>query len=61
MLCAEYKKIVDEKPKPGYVFHLLDVSLRITPMNVLKLENLQWYEIDDDKDLVYAEDNIKIL
>ena len=56
----EYEKIVDEKPKLGYEFQLLDVSQRITPMNVLKLEDLQWYEIDDEQDLAFAEANVKI-
>ena len=60
ILCSEYEKIVAEKPKLGYEFQLLDVSQRITPLNVLKLENLQWYEIDDEQDLKYAEDNIII-
>ena len=60
ILCSEYEKIVDEKPKLGYEFQLLDVSQRITPMHVLKLDNLQWYEIDDEQDLKYAEENIKI-
>lgn len=56
----EYEKIVDEKPKLGYEFQLLDVSKRITPMNVLKLDGLQWYEIDDEKDLEFAEQNVAI-
>lgn len=56
----EYEKIVDEKPKLGYEFQLLDVSQRITPMNVLRLENLQWYEIDDERDLAFAEENVLI-
>ena len=60
ILCSEYEKIIDEKPKLGYEFQLLDVSKRITPMNVLKLEKLQWYEIDDERDLQYAEENINI-
>lgn len=60
ILCSEYKKIVDDKPKLGYEFQLLDASQRITPMHVLKLDNLQWYEIDDEQDLKYAEENIKI-
>lgn len=59
-LCKEYEKIVDEKPKLGYEFMLLDVSQRVTPMNVLKVNDLQWYEIDDDQDLAYAEQNITI-
>ena len=60
LLCREYGKIKNEKPKLGYEFQLLDVSRRISPMHVLKLENLQWYEIDDEQDLEYAEKNIKV-
>ena len=60
LLCSEYEKIVDEKPKLGYEFQLLDVSQRITPMNVLRVDNLQWYEIDDTQDLFYAEEHIRI-
>lgn len=60
VLCSEYEKIVEEKPKLGYEFQLLDVSQRITPMNVLKINNLQWYEIDDTQDLAYAEEHIEI-
>lgn len=60
LLCSEYEKIVNEKFMLGYEFQLLDVSQRITPMNVLKVDNLQWYEIDDTQDLKYAEENITI-
>ena len=60
ILCSEYEKIVDVKPKLGYEFQLLDVSQRITPMNVLKVDGLQWYEIDDTQDLKFAEENINI-
>lgn len=59
-LVQEYQKIVEQKPKLGYEFQLLDVSKRITPMNVLKIDGLQWYEIDDVNDLDFAEKNIKI-
>lgn len=59
-LINEYEKIVDSKPKLGYEFQLLDVSQRIKPMNVLKVDNLQWYEIDDVHDLEYAEKNVRI-
>ena len=51
---------MDAKPKLGYEFQLLDVSQRITPMNVLKINDLQWYEIDDTQDLAYAEEHIEI-
>ena len=60
ILCSEYEKNVDEKPKLGYEFQLLDVSQRIIPMHVLKLDELQWYEIDDEQDLKYAEKNIQV-
>lgn len=59
-LCSEYEKIVEQKPKLGYEFQLLDVSQHIAPMHVLRLDDLQWYEIDDEDDLKYAEENIKI-
>lgn len=60
IVVEEYEKKVEEKPKLGYEFQLLDVSQRITPLNVLKLEGLQWYEIDDEQDLIFAEANVMI-
>jgi hypothetical protein len=36
------------------------MSQNVQPMNVLKVEGLQWYEIDDIDDLKFAEENIKI-
>lgn len=59
-MCAEYEMIVDEKPKLGYEYQLLYMSQHVMPLNVLKVEELQWYEIDDVEDLRYAEENIKI-
>lgn len=59
-MCNEYGKIVDEKLKLGYEYQLLYMSQNMMPMNVLKIEGLQWYEIDDIDDLKYAEENIKI-
>ena len=60
LLCAEYEKVIAERPKLGYEFQLLDVSRRIAPMHVLKVDDLQWYEIDDARDLAYAEEHISI-
>lgn len=51
VLCSKYEKIVVDKPKLGYEFQLLNVSQRTSPMNVLKVDGLQWYEIDDTEDL----------
>ena len=59
-MCREYAAIVDQKPKLGYEYELLDVSQRIQPMKVLCLEGLQWYEIDDEEDLRFAEANVRI-
>lgn len=59
-MCTEYEKIIEEKPKLGYEYQLLYMSQHIIPMNVLKVYDLQWYEIDDIDDLHYAENNIKI-
>ena len=59
--CIEdYAKKVDEKPKLGYEYQLLHVAQHFTPMHVLKLDGLQWYEIDDINDLQFAEQNIRI-
>ena len=59
-MCAEYEKIVNEKPKLGYEYQLLYMSQHVQPMNVLKVDGLQWYEIDDMEDLRFAEENVKI-
>lgn len=57
-MCNEYEAILHEKPKLGYEFQLLFMSKYIQPMRVLKVEELLWYEIDDEIDLKYAEDKI---
>lgn len=57
---SEYEKILSETPKLGYEYQLLDISRRIIPMNVLKIEGLQWYEIDDVEDLSFAEKNVSV-
>ena len=37
-----------------------EVLLSARPLYVLAEENLQWYEIDDEKDLEFAEQKIRI-
>lgn len=59
-MCSEYEKVAHEKPKLGYEYQLLYMSQHVEPIHVLKLNGLQWYEIDDMDDLRYAEENIKI-
>lgn len=60
ILTDEYSKIADAQPKLGYEYQLLNVSKQIKPMNVLLVNNLQWYEIDDTSDLEFAQNNILI-
>ena len=57
-ICAEYEKIVADKPKLGYEYQLLWMSQRLSPVYVLNSSDVKWYEIDDEDDLKYAEDVI---
>lgn len=58
ILLEEYDRIVDEKPKLGYEFALLDTARHFRKMYVLDVPGLLWYEIDDPADKRYAEENI---
>lgn len=58
LMCVDYAKRVEEKPKLGYEYQLLRMSRSAIPVHVLKIDNLKWYEIDDESDLVYAENHI---
>lgn len=57
-ICNEYEEILSGKPKLGYEYQLLWMSQNITPIYVLNSLDVKWYEIDDENDLKYAEDNI---
>ena len=57
-MCEDYAKILEEKPKLGYEYELLSMSQRISPVFVLNVPGLLWYEIDDVDDLAYAEEHI---
>lgn len=54
-MCTEYEKIVKAKPKLGYEYQLLWMSQTISPVYVHNSSDIKWYEIDDEKDLMYAE------
>ena len=58
LMCEDYAKIVEEKPKLGYEYELLSMSQCILPVFVLNVPGLLWYEIDDVEDLAYAEEHI---
>lgn len=57
-MCDEYAKIVDEKPKLGYEYQLLWMSQNLSPVYIHNSSDVKWYEIDDEDDLKYAEENI---
>ena len=57
-LCAEYDKIVDDKPKLGYEYELLWMSQNVSPVYVHNSSEVKWYEIDDEDDLKYAEGKV---
>lgn len=58
LMCGNYAKIVDDYPKLGYEYELLYMSQCISPVFVLNVPGLLWYEIDDVNDLTYAEECI---
>ena len=57
-MCAHYSDIVKEEPRLGYEYELLYMSNNVSPLYVHVAENIKWYEIDDEADLRYAEENI---
>lgn len=57
-MCADYENIIDMKPKLGYEYQLLWISQNVRPVYVHNSSDVKWYEIDDEDDLMYAEDNI---
>ncbi|MBS7399432.1 MULTISPECIES: phosphocholine cytidylyltransferase family protein [Hallella] len=57
-MCADYAQIVDEKPKLGYEYELLHMSQAISRVFVLNAKDVHWYEIDDERDLQYAEEHV---
>ena len=57
-MCEEYAKIMETKPKLGYEYQLLWMSQNVCPVFVLNSYDVSWYEIDDEEDLLYADNNI---
>jgi choline kinase len=57
-ICAEYEKIVADKPKLGYEYQLLWMSQNVSSVYVHNSSDVKWYEIDDEDDLKYAEINV---
>lgn len=59
-MCADYGRIVEDCPNLGYEYELLRMSRDVMPVHVLKIDGLQWYEIDDEADLAYAERHVEV-
>lgn len=57
-MCADYATVLESQPKLGYEYELLRMSRSVSPVRVLRVEGLKWYEIDDEADLSYAEEHI---
>ncbi|WP_370861133.1 phosphocholine cytidylyltransferase family protein [Parabacteroides faecis] len=57
-MCNDYSSIATDYPKLGYEYELLRMSRFISPVYVIKIDDLKWYEIDDEADKKYAEKNI---
>lgn len=57
-MCDDYAAKVEQQPKLGYEYELLDMSQHHMPVYVLCEQGLKWYEIDDVNDLKFAEENI---
>jgi 2-aminoethylphosphonate-pyruvate transaminase len=57
-LYAWYDGIKEQQPKLGYEYAMVEISHQGEKIYVLKEDNLFWYEIDDEADLLYAEKNI---
>lgn len=57
-MCDDYAAIVGEKPKLGYEYELLHMSQAVSPVHVLNAKDVSWYEIDDERDLRYAEEHV---
>ena len=60
LMVADYATKVEEKPKLGYEYELLNISQHKQPLNVLKNDACLWYEIDDVEDLTFAQEHINI-
>ena len=57
-MCADYASKVNELPKLGYEYEILSMAHGGSIVYVLNEKGLFWYEIDDTKDLAFAEKNI---
>ncbi len=59
-VCREFESNLAANEKSSYEPFFQKVSNTVCPIYILKLDDLEWYEIDDEADLKFVEENIKI-
>ena len=53
-----YGNIWTQQPKLGYEYAMVEMAQKGSKIYTVKEDNLFWYEIDDEADLLYAEKNV---
>ncbi len=56
-MCRIAEGVFLKNPQIGYEFIIRDASRKM-PCKVHRIDDLAWHEIDDERDLLYAENNI---
>lgn len=59
-VCREFESNLKQNERSSYEPFFQKVSNTACPIYILKVDDLEWYEIDDEDDLEFAEKNIHI-
>lgn len=59
-VCREFESDLTANEHSSYEPFFEKVSNTTTPIYILKIDDLLWYEIDDEADLIVAEENVHI-
>ena len=59
-VCREFESNLAQNEKSSYEPFFQKVSNTTCPIYILKVDDLLWYEIDNEADLKFAEENIQI-
>lgn len=57
-MCDDYGRKAATELKLGYEYELLCMSTSVSPVFVLNARDVRWYEIDDERDLRFAEEHV---
>lgn len=60
-VCREFESNLEQNEKSSYEPFFQKVSNTTCPIYILKVDELVWYEIDDEADLKFAEEHIQWL